>query len=208
MDGIYEAAPAVVLPAIAIATLTIAVNLMIDSFSGPRARAAGVTGMSARVIVDGLCIAARDEDGTETSIVQDIGFIVEPGEVLALIGESGSGKTTTALALLGYTRRGCRVRAGQVQVGGVDALRLPAGAVADFRGRRVSYIAQSAAASFNPAHRLINQVTEGCVMRGQLRRPEAEAKARALFDELALPRPPTASASATRTRSRAGSSSG
>jgi peptide/nickel transport system ATP-binding protein len=142
--------------------------------------------MSARVVVEGLCIAVGNTD-----IVYDVGFTVEPGEVLALIGESGSGKTTTALALLGYTRRGCRVRAGRVEVGGIDALTLPPSAIPDFRGRRVSYIAQSAAASFNPAHRLMDQVIEGCVVRGQLGRQAAEAKARDLFAELALPDPAT-----------------
>jgi peptide/nickel transport system ATP-binding protein len=144
---------------------------------------------SAGVVVDGLCVSVRNAAGVETDIVHDVGFAVAPGEVLALIGESGSGKTTTALALLGFFRRGCWARAGRVSVGGVDALHLPPGAVADFRGRRVSYIAQSAAASFNPAQRLIDQVTEGAVIRGQLSRRAAEAKAQGLFAELALPDP-------------------
>ena len=144
--------------------------------------------MAAAVSVEGLCIAVPRAGGS-ADIVHEVSFEVAPGEVLALIGESGSGKTTTALALLGYTRRGCRVRAGRVLVGGVDAFAVPAGAVAEFRGRRVSYIAQSAAASFNPAHRLMDQVVEGCVVRGQLSRPAAEEKARGLFQELALPDP-------------------
>jgi peptide/nickel transport system ATP-binding protein len=147
--------------------------------------------MSATVIVEDLCIAARNQAGVETDIVQGVGFAVSPGEVLALIGESGSGKTTTALALLGYVRRGCRVRAGRVSVGGVDALHLPPDGVADFRGRRVTYIAQSAAASFNPAHRLIDQVTEGSVIRGLMPRAVAEQRAYGLFEELALPDPET-----------------
>ena len=145
--------------------------------------------MSATVIVEDLCVAARNQAGIEADIVQGVGFTVAPGEVLALIGESGSGKTTTALALLGYVRRGCRVRAGRVSVGGVDALHLPPEGVADFRGRRVTYIAQSAAASFNPAHRLIDQVIEGSVIRALLPRAAAEQKAHGLFEELALPDP-------------------
>ncbi|MGI4941789.1 MAG: ABC transporter ATP-binding protein [Janthinobacterium lividum] len=144
--------------------------------------------------VRGLCIAASGPDGIETDIVHDVGFSALRGEVVALIGESGSGKTTTALALLGYARPGCRIRAGEIRVGGVDArafdVRAPGGAgVGDFRGRRVSYIAQSAAASFNPAHRLIDQVTEGSTVRRQLSRGAARAKAVSLFRSLSLPDP-------------------
>jgi len=145
--------------------------------------------MSPLLQVQGLCIAARNAGGAEVDIVHDVSFSAEKGEVVALIGESGSGKTTTALALLGYARPGCRIRQGGIRVGGVDARRLPADAVADFRGRRVSYIAQSAAASFNPAHRLIDQVIEGCLVRGQLSGAAARAKAVELFAALALPDP-------------------
>lgn len=145
--------------------------------------------MSASLDVQGLCIAARNGAGAEFDIVHDVSFSAAPGEVVALIGESGSGKTTTALALLGYARAGCRIRSGVVRVGGVDACRLTPAQIPDFRGRRVSYIAQSAAASFNPAHRLIDQVIEGAVIRRQLSCAAAEAKAVALFDDLALPDP-------------------
>ena len=145
--------------------------------------------MTALVEIRNLSICARNAAGAEFDIVHDVGFSAARGEVVALIGESGSGKTTTALALLGYARAGCRIRSGSVRVGGVEATRLTPGMIADFRGRRVSYIAQSAAASFNPAHRLIDQVIEGCVTRRQLDRKAAEAKAIALFRDLALPHP-------------------
>ena len=145
--------------------------------------------MSAAIEIQGLCIAARNGAGAEFDIVHDVSFAAASGEVVALIGESGSGKTTTALALLGYARAGCRIRAGSVRVGPIDACRLTPAQIPDFRGRRVSYIAQSAAASFNPAHRLIDQVTEGAVIRRQLSRAAAEAKAIGLFASLALPDP-------------------
>ncbi len=145
--------------------------------------------MSAAVHVQGLCVAARNEAGAEIDIVHDVSFAASAGEVVALIGESGSGKTTTALALLGYARPGCRIRAGRVMVGGVDARTLTAATMPGFRGRKVSYIAQSAAASFNPAHRLMAQVIEGVLVRGQMDRKAAEAKAVALFQSLALPDP-------------------
>ena len=64
--------------------------------------------MGAVVTVSHLNIVAATRFG-EQPIVKDLNFRIEPGEVLALIGESGSGKTTTALALMGYARGGCRI---------------------------------------------------------------------------------------------------
>ena len=74
--------------------------------------------MAPLVEVSGLHVTAAAEGGAPSDIVRDIGFSIERGEVLALIGESGSGKTTIALALLGYARRGCRIAGGSVRIGG------------------------------------------------------------------------------------------
>jgi peptide/nickel transport system ATP-binding protein len=125
----------------------------------------------------------------ETTIIKDVSFSVARGEVLALIGESGSGKTTIALSLMGYARKGCRFAGGSVRVGGTEILSLPPAALADVRGRRIAYVAQSAAASFNPAKRLINQVVESTRIHRTMPRAAAEAKALALFRALALPDP-------------------
>ncbi|RMU65848.1 Oligopeptide/dipeptide ABC transporter, ATP-binding protein, partial [Pseudomonas syringae pv. syringae] len=108
---------------------------------------------------------------------------------MALIGESGSGKTTIALALLGYARRGCKLAGGVVQVGEHDMLSLPESQLQGLRGNRVSYIAQSTAAAFNPAKKLIDQVIEGALIHGLGSRAELEAKAVELFRDLALPNP-------------------
>src|SRR5207248_5447643 len=120
--------------------------------------------MGATVLVNDLRIVARSDEG-ETPIVKDVSFRIEPGEVLALIGESGSGKTTIALSLLGYARRGCRIVDGEVRIGGADVCAMSPAALAALRGGRVAYVAQSAAAAFNPSHRLMDQVTEGVRMR-------------------------------------------
>lgn len=142
--------------------------------------------MGSPVVVDKLSVSA----GSAT-LVDALSFTIRPGEVLALIGESGSGKTTTALALMGHARRGCRISGGSVRIGDVDVLSLGPRQLRALRGRTVSYIAQSAAASFDPSRSILDQVVEPAVVHGTLPRGQAELKAIALFRELALPEPET-----------------
>jgi peptide/nickel transport system ATP-binding protein len=144
--------------------------------------------MGPLVEVFGLNVIAG-KDGGEHDIVRDVSFAIARGEVLALIGESGSGKTTIALAMLGYARRGCRIAGGSVRIGGNEVTAMSPRALSELRGQRVAYVAQSAAAAFNPALRLMDQVTEGVRMRGLMSRAAAERKARDLFAALALPEP-------------------
>lgn len=145
--------------------------------------------MGAVVEVNRLDIVARKQGGGEAPIVSDVSFRIEPGQVLALIGESGSGKTTTALALMGYARPGCRIAGGSVRIGGIDVLSLSPEGQRSLRGRTVSYIAQSAAASFNPSRTIMDQVVESAHIHGVMPRVEAERKAVSLFRDLALPDP-------------------
>lgn len=145
--------------------------------------------MGAVVTVSQLNIVAGARGGAEQAIVKDLNFRIAPGEVLALIGESGSGKTTTALALMGYARDGCRIAGGSIRIGEVDVLALSPAQQRALRGRTVTYIAQSAAASFNPSRSIMDQVVEPARIHGLMSRADAEAKAVALFRELALPDP-------------------
>jgi peptide/nickel transport system ATP-binding protein len=140
------------------------------------------------VKVAALRVTAQGVQG-ETIIVNDVSFEIARGEVVALIGESGSGKTTIALSLMGYARPGCRITCGSIHVGGTDVGALSPQGLTQFRGRQVSYIAQSAAASFNPFQRVMAQVIESGRIHNLLTRSAAEAKARSLFRALALPDP-------------------
>lgn len=144
--------------------------------------------MTAHVNVDKLRVEAGSEDKA-TTIVHDVSFTLKRGEVIALIGESGSGKTTIALSLLGYARPGCRISGGSVMVGDEDMAALSDAQLAKVRGRKVAYVAQSAAAAFNPSRRIMEQVIESALMHGVLSRAEAQAKAVDLFKQLSLPAP-------------------
>ena len=141
-----------------------------------------------QVRVSNLRIVAGGAD-TSNVLVNDISFTIARGEVLALIGESGSGKTTVALSLMGHTRAGCRIAGGSIEVGGTDVLSLRPREILEHRSRRVAYIAQSAAAAFNPARRIMDQVIETSMIRRLMTRSAARDKAVTLFRSLALPDP-------------------
>ena len=123
--------------------------------------------------VRNLEISVRDKRGHEFKIVDDISFDVKPSEVIALIGESGSGKTTISLSCMGYTRSGCYITAGSVKLGDTDVLSQPLPKLQELRGKEITYVAQSAAASFNGAMTIDAQVTEIPVITGAMSRADA-----------------------------------
>ncbi len=147
--------------------------------------------MAPLIEIRDLRVEARGEDGRATEIVKGVSFTVERGEVMGLIGESGSGKTTIALALMGYARFGCRISGGSVRVGDTDVTALGEAALRKLRGRRVAYIAQSAAASFNPSRTIMQQVIEAARIHGTADEGAAREKAIGLFRAMAIPKAET-----------------
>lgn len=122
-------------------------------------------------------------------VVDDMDVHVDRGEVLGLIGESGAGKSTIGLASMGYCRAGCRIVSGSIDFDGVELTTASDTELNKLRGIRISYVAQSAAASFNPAHPIINQYVEAPVKHAITTRAEAEAEARELYRRFYLPEP-------------------
>ncbi|MDF0696069.1 ABC transporter ATP-binding protein [Rhizobium sp. MC63] len=131
------------------------------------------------------------EPPKRVTIVDGVSFDLKKGKVLGLIGESGAGKSTIGLSALAYGRGGAEITGGEVQLDGTDILTLGKNGIRKIRGARVCYVAQSAAAAFNPAHRLGDQVIEASVKHGLMSREEARKRALYLFRVLGLPNPET-----------------
>jgi peptide/nickel transport system ATP-binding protein len=138
--------------------------------------------------IDDLVVEARADAGV-LRIVDGVSLTVARGEVLGLIGESGAGKSTIGLASMGYARDGCRIAGGSVRFAGIELTTATETMRRDLRGSRIAYVAQSAAAGFNPVHRLIDQCVEAAVEHRVFGRAQATAEAIALYRRLQLPSP-------------------
>lgn len=143
---------------------------------------------TALLTIKGLRIEGRTSDGWH-EIVKGVDLNLNKGEVLGLIGESGAGKSTLGLAAMGFARDGCRISGGTIDFDGIDLRTAPEKQRRGLRGRRIAYVAQSAAASFNPAHKLIDQYSEAPIVHGVMQRRTAEADAVELYRRMRLPNP-------------------
>jgi peptide/nickel transport system ATP-binding protein len=149
-----------------------------------RTRAAGETILEVR----GLRVEGQSDERW-SEIVKGINLTLHRGEVLGLIGESGAGKSTIGLAAMGYMRPGCRITHGSIVFDGIDLAKASDAEKRVIWGKRIAYVAQSAAASFNPAHKLIDQYCEGPVGHHVSNEADAKRNAVDLFRRLRLPDP-------------------
>jgi peptide/nickel transport system ATP-binding protein len=145
--------------------------------------------------IKGLVIEATSyppgEPPKNVTLVHGVDLTLPRGRVLGLIGESGAGKSTIGLSAMAYGRGGVRLTGGTIHLNGREIRLADAKALRALRGREVTYVSQSAAASFNPARQIMEQVIETCLSHGLASKAEAEARAKALFKKLGLPNPDT-----------------
>lgn len=145
--------------------------------------------------IKGLVIEATSyppgEPPKDVTLVHGVDLTLQKGRVLGLIGESGAGKSTIGLSAMAYGRGGVRLTGGTIHLNGREIRLANAKALRELRGREVTYVSQSAAASFNPARQIMEQVIETSLSHGLMGKVEAEARAKMLFRKLGLPNPDT-----------------
>ncbi len=147
--------------------------------------------LSVKDLKIGATVYPPGEKPHDIEIVKGVSFDLEPGMVLGLIGESGAGKSTIGLSAMAYGRGGVKITGGEVWLNDRDILKGGVRGLRALRGAEVTYVAQSAAAAFNPAKKLMEQIVEATLEHGRASRSEAEARAVELFRKLGLPNPET-----------------
>lgn len=135
------------------------------------------------IVIDGY------SDDRWHEIIKGVDVVLKRGEIMGVIGESGAGKSTLGLAAMGFAQPGCKINGGSIIFDGIDLMKASEDEKCKLRGSRIAYVAQSASASFNPAHRLIDQTIESAVRHGIMPENEAKADARKLYRDLQLPDP-------------------
>ncbi len=130
-------------------------------------------------------------DEGEFAAVNGVGFEVQAGRTLAIVGESGCGKSVTALSIMGLVPQppGSIVAGSSIRFEGRELVGLPARAMQDLRGNGMAMIFQEPMSSLNPAFTIGEQIVEGLLRHRPITRAEATARALAMLETVRIPAP-------------------
>jgi len=137
-----------------------------------------------RLSIDGLTALSARDGGKP--ILRGVSLQIDVGEVHGLVGESGAGKSTIAKAILGIVPSQVKVTAGRIDFEGLDLLSLSSTSLRAVLGRDIALIPQDPLTALNPSRRISAQMTDGLRLKRGLSRRDAEARARALLEEVQL----------------------
>jgi oligopeptide/dipeptide ABC transporter ATP-binding protein len=144
-------------------------------------------GATALLQVTDLAVSFPAGDGGDLRIVDGISLALEKGKTLGLVGESGCGKSITALALLGLVPAPGRITGGQILFGGTDLRQLPETRMRALRGNRIAMIFQEPATALNPVFTIGAQIAEAYRLHNVASRHEARARAIRLLERVGIP---------------------
>ena len=134
---------------------------------------------------------AFDTEGGEVTVVDGVSFEIEAGETLGLVGESGCGKSVTALSIMGLLPKPAgRIAGGRVSFGGEDLNDVPVARLREVRGNRIAMIFQEPMTALNPVHRIGRQLAEAYTLHAPAASAsEVRGRALALLEQVGIPAP-------------------
>ncbi|MBJ3777299.1 ABC transporter ATP-binding protein [Acuticoccus mangrovi] len=140
------------------------------------------------VEIENLHVSFRTDEGT-ANVINGVDLEVEPGEVVCILGESGSGKSVTLRALMQLLPKRRTTISGRIRVAEHDILSLDERKMADLRGPTVAMIFQEPMTAFDPVFTVGTQIVETIKRHEKISEREAEARALELFERVRIPSP-------------------
>ncbi|HZO77329.1 MAG TPA: ABC transporter ATP-binding protein [Solirubrobacteraceae bacterium] len=147
-------------------------------------------GQAPALVVQGLSTVYGTSYG-HIRAVRDVSFQIEAGEAVGIVGETGSGKTAIALALLGLLPRNGRIVGGEISLGGVSLVNASTKRLRQVRGRRIAMVFQDSMTSLDPLMPIGKQIAEGMATHLGTSAGDAKQRATELLEEVGVPDPVT-----------------